>query len=94
MFVTEISDKAWGHSKKAFYNTDYVDEDLEDSEEEEMLAQEEERESLALQRRMAESLQEHDFGLSYLPVSTGSVGICAEQVPSCMVISSSVVLEI
>ena len=38
-----------------------------------MLAQEEERESLALQRRMAESLQDHDFGLSYLPVRACSV---------------------
>lgn len=69
VIITDISDKAWGHSKKAFYNSDYVDEDLEDSEEEEMLAQEEEKEGLALQRRMAESLQDHDFGLNFLPVS-------------------------
>ena len=75
VIVIEISDKAWGHSKKAFYNTDYIDEDVdeEEEEEEEILAQEEERESLALQRRMAESLQDHDFGLSYLPVRAHSV---------------------
>ena len=82
MIGTDISDKAWGHSKKAFYNTDYVDEDGEDSEEEEMLAQEEERESLALQRRMAETLQDHDFGLSYLPVRNCNfvycVGMCSK----------------
>ena len=56
----EISEKAWGHSKQSFYSTDYVDDDLGGSSEEEE-AEMEEREAMAIQQRMAAALQEQDF---------------------------------
>ena len=60
---TEISDKAWGKSKKAFYSTDYVDYDVGAglSEGEGQEAELEEREAMALQQRMAAALSEADF---------------------------------
>ncbi len=59
----EISDKAWGRSKRAFYSTDYVDPELTGSSEEEE-AEMEEREALTLQQRMAATLDEDDFDIS------------------------------
>ncbi|KAG1675527.1 Something about silencing protein 10 [Nymphon striatum] len=59
------SDKAWGKKKNRFYNTDYTDKDYmgmtgSDGE----AAESEEKEALALQKKMAQTLKEADFGLS------------------------------
>ena len=54
------SAKAWGHSKKTFYQgADVMDDELGPEEEEEM--EEEEREARSLQQRMAESMEDIDF---------------------------------
>lgn len=56
------SDKAWGKNKKAFYDADVQDEDIEASDEEaEMAAAEEEKEAMMLQKRMTEKLDKNDF---------------------------------
>lgn len=55
-----MSDKAWGRSKKAYYNTDDV-EGAEDSEGEEEAAELEEKEAMMLQRRLAAGLDQEDF---------------------------------
>lgn len=57
----ELSDKAWGRSKKVFYNTDDV-EGLGGSEEEEEAAELEEKEAMMLQKRLAAGLDQEDFG--------------------------------
>jgi len=56
------SDKAWGKNKKSFYNTDMLDEDVYASDEEaEIAAEEEEKEAIMLQKRMAQNLDADDF---------------------------------
>merc|ERR1719494_941273 len=56
------SDKAWGRSKKAFYDADVDDEDIYASDEEGKLAvEEEEKEAMSLQKRALERLDESDF---------------------------------
>ncbi|XP_006815322.1 something about silencing protein 10-like isoform X2 [Saccoglossus kowalevskii] len=64
--------KAWGKKKNIFYHTDYVDDDLPGLSEsdEEAARDEEEQEALALQQRMAETLQEEDFGMELFKVPT------------------------
>lgn len=58
--------KAWGKKKSKFYNTDYVDNDyLGYKEEEEEAAQAEEKEVLALQKRLNEEMEECDFGIEW-----------------------------
>ena len=59
------SDRAWGHRKTSFYDTDYID-DEGDRTSDESLAEEEEREAIALQQRMVESIRDEDFGLDSL----------------------------
>ena len=60
------SDRAWGQRKEAFYDTDYIDGQGDDSSDD-LLAEEEEREALTLQRRMIDTLHDQDFGLESLP---------------------------
>ena len=64
----EVSEKAWGHSKKVFYSTDYVDDELGRSSDEEN-ADMELKEVIALEQRMAAELDEQDFDLPVPPVS-------------------------
>ena len=61
----EVLAQAWGHSKATFYSTDYIDDELGGSSDE-GLAEEEEREVLDMQQRIAETLQEGDFGIEPL----------------------------
>merc|ERR1712013_694192 len=57
-----VNDKAWGKRKKTFYNTDVQDEDIYTSDEDgELAAEEEEKEAMVLQKRMAEQLDADDF---------------------------------
>lgn len=60
-----IGSKAWGKRKQTYYNTDYVDEDLPglDKAEETANQDAEEQEALAIQTRMAQAMQDEDFGL-------------------------------
>ena len=56
------SDKAWGRNKKAFYDADVQDDDIYTSDEEgEIAAEEEEKEAMILQKRLAEQLDTEDF---------------------------------
>ncbi|XP_065842304.1 something about silencing protein 10-like isoform X2 [Oscarella lobularis] len=59
----EVEDdlRAWGSKKKTFYNTNYVDDELGSGSEDETAALEEEKEALAIQKRMAEGLDDEDF---------------------------------
>jgi len=58
----DVNDKAWGKSKKQFYNTDVQDDDIYASDEEaELAAEEEEKEAMVLQKRLAEKLDAEDF---------------------------------
>lgn len=59
--------QAWGHSKSTYYNTDYVDDEMGASSDEE-LAEEEEREALDMQQRLAGLLEDKDFGIEPLMV--------------------------
>ena len=63
-----MSDKAWGHSKKVFYNADDV-EGMEGSEEEEV-AELEEKEAMMLQKRLATGLDQEDFAAVDIAVWT------------------------
>ena len=64
---SSVPSQAWGHSKAIYYNTDYVDDEVGGSSDEE-LAEEEEREALDMQQRLAGSLEERDFGIEPLMV--------------------------
>lgn len=59
------SDRAWGHRKSSFYNADFVDDESAHSSDE-SLAEEEEKEAMALQKRLLESLDNQHFGLESL----------------------------
>ncbi|XP_077998552.1 something about silencing protein 10-like isoform X1 [Glandiceps talaboti] len=67
--------KAWGKKKAAYYHTDYVDDDLPgvSGSEEEDAQEEEEKEALALQQRMAQTLQDEDFGMELFKTKTKPV---------------------
>jgi len=82
----ELSDRAWGRSRKTFYSTDYIDDELGGSEEEKE-AEEEEREALALQQRMVAALDEQDFELPEIMVCV-CVHMC---VHACVRVCMSVV---
>ncbi|XP_067144480.1 something about silencing protein 10 isoform X2 [Centruroides vittatus] len=58
--------KAWGKKKSKYYNTDYVDNDyLGYKEGEDEIAQAEENEVLALQKRLDDEIEESDFGIEW-----------------------------
>eukprot|EP00057_Strongylocentrotus_purpuratus_P001168 XP_001195447.2 PREDICTED: something about silencing protein 10 isoform X1 [Strongylocentrotus purpuratus] len=71
----DVSSKAWGKRKQAYYDTDYVDDDLPglDQLEEAANQEAEEKEALAIQNRMAEALQDDDFGLDIFKSSDRQV---------------------
>ncbi|KAI2798245.1 Something about silencing protein 10 [Blomia tropicalis] len=61
------SSLAWGKDKKLFYNTDFIDRDYRSQKsKEEDLAQYEEQEALAIQKRLLESINENDLGLDFM----------------------------
>ncbi|XP_064460635.1 something about silencing protein 10-like [Ornithodoros turicata] len=60
---------AWGKKKSTYYHTDFVDEDYEGiAESAAELAELEEKEAKALQRKLAEQLSDADFGLELFQV--------------------------
>lgn len=63
--------KAWGKKKRAFYSTDYVDEDFGGFGKDEEAATLEEQEALSLQRKLAERLGDEDFSLEFFTTKTG-----------------------
>ncbi|XP_013416384.1 something about silencing protein 10 [Lingula anatina] len=58
----DLDEKAWGRKKSKFYGADVEDVDIDLSGSEEGDAELEEKEALALQKKMAEQLSEEDFG--------------------------------
>ncbi|XP_034947587.1 something about silencing protein 10 [Chelonus insularis] len=64
-------ERAWGKKKKAYYYTDYVDPDYATSNQKDMAAaEEEEREAINIQKRLAEQLDDADFGFELIQDST------------------------
>ena len=58
------NEKAWGKKKKSYYSTDYVDPDYTSTTQKDVAdAEMEEQEARNLQKRLAEQLDEADFGL-------------------------------
>lgn len=63
-------DRAWGQKKKSYYSTDYVDQDYSTSNQKDMLdAELEEQEARNIQKRLAEQLDDADFGLDLVEVA-------------------------
>ncbi|XP_050680020.1 something about silencing protein 10 [Leptidea sinapis] len=58
--------KAWGKKKRAYYSTDYVDEDYGGFGDDEEAALMEEQEAKNIQKRLIEQLEEEDFKLDFL----------------------------
>lgn len=62
------NEKAWGQKKKAYYSTDYVDPDYATINEKDLaIAEMEEEEARNIQKRLAEQLDDADFGLEFMP---------------------------
>ncbi|XP_043290142.1 something about silencing protein 10 [Venturia canescens] len=60
-------ERAWGKKKRAFYSTDYVDPDYATANRKDMaIAEMEEKEARNIQKRLAEQLDDADFGLDLL----------------------------
>lgn len=66
------SEKAWGKRKAVFYSTDYIDDELGGSGNEEA-AEQEEIEAMALQKRMVAALDEKDFEVAQIHDVTATV---------------------
>lgn len=61
------NEKAWGKKKKAFYYTDYVDKDYSSVDQKDNAdAELEEQEASNLQKRLAQQLDESDFGFDLI----------------------------
>ncbi|KAG7214186.1 hypothetical protein KM043_001532 [Ampulex compressa] len=61
------SDRAWGKKKKLYYSTDYVDPDYASADQKDLAnAEVEEREAANIQKRLAEQLDDADFGLEFV----------------------------
>lgn len=62
------NERAWGKKKKDYYSTDFVDPDYATLSHKKMQeAEEEEKEARNIQQRLAEQLDDADFGLDLLP---------------------------
>ncbi|XP_012257759.2 something about silencing protein 10 [Athalia rosae] len=60
-------ERAWGKKKKAFYSTDYIDQDYASTNQQDLEAAEiEEQEARNIQKRLAAQLDEADFGLDLI----------------------------
>ncbi|CAK9815204.1 Something about silencing protein 10 [Anthophora quadrimaculata] len=61
------NEKAWGKKKRAYYSTDYIDPDYATISEKDLVeAEMEEEEARNIQKRLAEQLDDVDFGLDFL----------------------------
>ncbi|XP_076642364.1 UTP3 small subunit processome component Sas10 isoform X2 [Halictus rubicundus] len=61
------NEKAWGKKKKAYYSTDYVDPDYATASQKDLAdAEMEEEEARNIQKRLAEQLDDADFGLDFI----------------------------
>lgn len=61
------NEKAWGKKKKAYYSTDYVDPDYTIASQKDLTEAEiEEEEARNIQKRLAEQLDDADFGLDFI----------------------------
>ncbi|XP_046617345.1 something about silencing protein 10 [Neodiprion virginianus] len=61
------NEKAWGNKKSRFHSTDYVDQDYASTNQQDLEAAElEEQEARNIQKRLAEQLDDADFGLDLL----------------------------
>ncbi|XP_034186736.1 UTP3 small subunit processome component Sas10 [Osmia lignaria lignaria] len=61
------NEKAWGKKKKAYYSTDYVDADFASITQKDLAEAElEEQEARNIQKRLAEQLDDADFGLDFI----------------------------
>lgn len=61
------NERAWGKKKTAYYSTDFVDPDYETLSHKKMQAAElEEQEARTIQQRLAQQLDEADFGLDFI----------------------------
>lgn len=60
-------EKAWGKKRKTYYSTDYVDPDYSSlSEKQKAIAKMEEEEARKIQKRLADQLDDADFGLDMI----------------------------
>ncbi|XP_057318129.1 something about silencing protein 10 [Microplitis mediator] len=67
------NERAWGKKKKDYYSTDFVDPDYSTLSHRKMQeAEEEEKEARNIQQRLAEQLDDADFGLDLLPAQAES----------------------
>ncbi|KAI4502846.1 hypothetical protein M0802_001890 [Mischocyttarus mexicanus] len=63
-------EKAWGNKKRTFYSTDYVDPDYATvSHKNRIKAEMEEREAMSIQKKLADKLDDADFGLDFIKVT-------------------------
>ncbi|XP_015174950.1 PREDICTED: something about silencing protein 10 [Polistes dominula] len=61
------NEKAWGKKKKTYYSTDYVDPDYSTlSHKNQVIAEMEEQEAISIQKKLAERLDDADFGLDFI----------------------------
>ncbi|XP_053994286.1 something about silencing protein 10 [Hylaeus volcanicus] len=61
------NEKAWGKKKRAYYSTDYVDPDYATASQKDLAEAEiEEEEARSIQKRLAEQLDDADFGLDFI----------------------------
>lgn len=61
------NEKAWGKKKKAYYSTDFVDPDYANISQKDLAqAEMEEEEARNIQKRLAEQLDDIDFGLDFI----------------------------
>lgn len=63
------NEKAWGKKKRTYYSTDYVDPDYATvSHKNQVIAEMEEKEAISIQKKLAERLDDADFGLDFIEV--------------------------
>lgn len=65
------NEKAWGKKKRTYYSTDYVDPDYATvSHKNQVIAEMEEKEAINIQKKLAERLDDADFGLDFIEVKS------------------------
>lgn len=66
------NEKAWGKKKRIYYSTDYVDPDYATASQKDIAEAEiEEEEARSIQKRLAEQLDDADFGLEFIQQTEG-----------------------
>ncbi|XP_043677498.1 something about silencing protein 10 [Vespula pensylvanica] len=62
-------ERAWGKKKRTYYSTDYIDPDYASASQKDIVnAEIEEQEARSIQKRLAEQLDDADFGLDFIQV--------------------------